>query len=224
MKPNKKNRNRLGFTLLELMIGLVVMSIVITIFAWGTTTVNSTARLRSGVMDLIGLINYARSRSAITMRAYRMQFCTANKNCTIQDKTLKDYSITNPIPRGVVFVEQCATSKVDGSPCGDPGQSHEIKYYNLQVAFRDVEIVSLMHVGETASRNSLMLYFRTDGSVSSCTAGNSGPPTCVDSTYYVCLRTIKDVAGSQATYIPRRMEISFDGRVSTYVDTDNKCK
>lgn len=224
MLSNKTKNQSSGFTLLELMIGLVVMSVVISIFAWGTSTVNSTARLRSSVMDLIGLINFARTRSAITMRTYRMQFCTANKTCTLQDKTLKDYSITNPIPRGLLFVEQCGSSKVDGSPCGDPGQSHEIKYYNLQVAYRDVEISSLMHVGETQTRDSLMLYFRTDGSVSSCTATQAGPPTCVDSTYYVCLRTIHDVAGSQPTYIPRRMEIAFDGRVSTYVDTDNKCK
>lgn len=157
------------------------------------------------------------------MRAYRIQLCTANKTCTAKDKTLKDYGITNPLPRGVMFIEQCGTSKIDGSPCGDPGQSQELRYFNLQRAFRDVEIVSLQHQGETKSRDTMMLYFRTDGSVSSCTSTN-GVPSCVDSKYYICLRTSLDVAGSQATYIPRRIEINFDGSIKTVIDSDKLCK
>ncbi|TNE44848.1 MAG: prepilin-type N-terminal cleavage/methylation domain-containing protein [Deltaproteobacteria bacterium] len=219
----RKRTNERGFTLLELMIGLVVMGIMIGIFAMSSTTMTSTARLRTGVRDIINLVNFARTRSAITMRAYRMQFCAANKTCAVKDKTLKDYGITNPLPRGVVFIEQCGTSKIDGSPCGDPGQSQELRYYNLQRAFRDVEILSLQHEGETKSRDTLTLYFRTDGSVSSCTT-TSGIPSCVDAKYYICLRTTLDVAGSQATYIPRRLEINFDGRIKTVVDSDKKCQ
>lgn len=203
---------------------LIVMSILIGVFALGSNTMNSTARLRSGVRDIIGLFGYARTRSAITMRAYRMQFCLANKNCTLKDKSLKDYAITNPIARGLLFVEQCGSSKVDGTICGDRGQGQEIRYYNLHKSFRDVEISSLLHKGESTSRTSLMLYFRTDGSISSCTPATSGPPTCVDTTYYICLRTTKDVSTSQASRLPRRIEVNFDGRVSTFVDTAKLCK
>lgn len=224
MRPGKRSKTTHGFTLIELMISLIVMSILIGIFALGSNTMNSTARLSSGIRDLIGLVNFARTRSAINMRAYRMQFCPANQNCILKDKTLQDYAITNPIPRGLAFLEQCATSKVDGTPCGDPGQGQEVKFYNLQKAFRDVEVMSVMHKGETKSRKLLMLYFRTDGSISSCTPSTVGAPTCVDSTYYICLRTTDEVSTSQASRIPRRLEVNFDGRINTFVDSAGLCK
>jgi prepilin-type N-terminal cleavage/methylation domain-containing protein len=217
-------RQNAGFTMVELMIGLIVFSILIGIFALASNSMTSQARLSSAVRDTIGLLHYARTRAANNMRTYRMQFCVAKGSCTVENKTLTDYEIKNPIPRGLLFLEQCPSSRIDGRPCGDPGQSHELKYYNLERSFRDVEFSSLMIKGDSSSSATLMLYFRTDGSIASCTSSGTGIPTCTDSVYYICLRTSLDIAGSQATYIPRRIEVSSDGRIKSHVDTQQLCK
>jgi len=222
MRKNQKAKNR-GFTLIELMIGLVIMGILIGIVTMGSTNMTTSARLGAGVRDVVGLLTYSRTRAFTTMRAYRMQFCVAGRACRIIEKTAGDYNIPNISLRGLFFVEQCPSSRLNGQTCGDVGQRHEVKFYNIARAFKDVEISSLMHRGETATRSTLILYFRTDGSISSCTQTAGNPPICTDGTYYICLRSSQQMAGSQATFIPKRIEISFDGRIRTFTDIQRLC-
>jgi len=210
-----KRRQR-GFTLIELMIALVVVSIVALVFLWSGNSLTRTYRIRDSVRQALGAINYARMQAAIRNQNYRMQFCAYNTNCTVEDhNNLNAFNAVTPALAGFWFIEQCQAGRITTDVCGDPGRGQELKFYDFSRAYRDVEMYQLNVEGNKVNR--LMLYFKPNGEIQSCTKSGA-TITCSRGTYHICFRVSKSAEASGINSFPRRLEISFSGALKLQVE------
>lgn len=188
-------------------------------FLWSGNTLSRGYRIRDALRQAVGAVQYARMQAAIRNQNYRMQFCPYNKTCRPYDKTsLKTFGLITPALAGFWFIEQCPTASLTGSSvCGDPGQRQELKFYDLARAYRDVELYQL-NTNAATIVDDLVLYFRPDGRIMGCTKNAVGAVTCTPGTYYMCFRASLSEAKNGPNAIPRRVEISFAGRIKIEPD------
>lgn len=212
-----KRSTESGFTLVELMAGLIIVSIISVMFLWSGSSITRSYRIRDSVRQVMGAVKYARSQAAIRNQNYRLQFCSYNKNCSLTDHNdLNIFNVVTPALAGFWMIEQCATAKLDGQTCGDAAVRQELSVFDLSKRYRDVQ---MYQVGSGNSiTDSLMLYFRPDGRIFSCTRSGSGVLSCQQGTYRLCFRGNPDQASNGPDSVPRLVEISFSGRVEVKAD------
>lgn len=179
MKKVRKVSSRLeaGFTLGELMIGLVIIAIIASVLAWNSTSLVRTYRGRQAVREIAGMLDFARARAIRTRRYHRVMLQTWTGN-----------PFDNQRGR-LVIQEGDSASVADafGTTNNIAGQFDSTKPNNQplwivgDVALRrygDVAITRLHRNGLVAaaqSVNCLWIYFSPSGSVCEPTPA---PPTC----------------------------------------------
>lgn len=225
MKPQalSTNQHSKGFTLIELMTGIIIISIISVMLLWSGNSLTRNYRIRDAIRQTVGAIQYTRMQAAIRNQNYRLQICTYNTNCAPQDHSnLQPFGLITPALAGFWFIEQCPTSSLSGSTvCGDLGKQQEMKFYDLARAYRDVELYQVSTTPtslQPASGKPLILYFRPDGRVLSCKYPTPNKLSCSPGEYHLCIRASKREAPDGINAIPRRVDISFSGRVKVVAD------
>lgn len=225
-KTLANTKQQMGFTLVELMTGLVIISIISVMMLWSGNSLTRGYRIRDAVRQTVGAIQYARMQASIRNQNYRVQICTHNTNCAVRDHpNLQPFGLITPALAGFWFIEQCPTAGLVGSRnCGDLGRRQELKFYDLARAYRDVELYAVRTTPtslQPAAGQPLTLYFRPDGRVQACTYPTPNTISCNSGTYNLCIRASRREAKTGPDAIPRRIQISFTGLVNVSADGNN---
>ncbi len=218
-----------GFTLLELMIGLIVIGIVLGFIAISSLRTAETTRVRSAAMDIVGLFNYARSKAIHKRKLFRVQMCTYTSQCIFADHPNKFAQLpgSGKLHNGIILVEECETSRMVRQLCGSTKSKQELQAYNLIGNYRDVRLEGIYISSNSSGGNFLKysdaaLLFKPDGSVRFCrnlaslTRGQR-LSNCSYRQVKICLKAAKNT-------LARIITLKINGTSYVEVDLNNFCK
>ncbi len=230
-----KRRNKSGFTLLELLIGMIVVAIVLGFVAVSSLRSTDTMRVRAAALDVAGLINYTRNKAVTKRKLYRIQICADKSPCIFVDHPSAfaqlPLSSTNKIRhRGILLLEECENAKMKRQKCGQPSQKQEFKAYNPLANHKDVYIKGIYvqsSVGGAGSftpvnTNSTAIFVaKPDGTIRYCPTlariGLNNRISCQLKEFVICIK-------SERERLARIVRVKINGMPYVEVDTKNFCR
>ncbi|HAA53329.1 MAG TPA: hypothetical protein DCE42_01155 [Myxococcales bacterium] len=205
----KRSNRQMGFSLIELMIGLVAISIMGAFLVWGARSFSQSYRVRLAVREIVGLLNYARGQALVTQKAYRVQFIPGGAPF----KDLKPLGAGSSAERGVMFVAQGASSivsrgfKLFNATTDEAGL--ERKTLEFRRRYSDVSIYRVNM--DSTKTQELNLYFMPDGTIANCRKSGVTAICNPYATYDICIKVNDQTTGPNS--IPRRISVSFNGQI-----------
>lgn len=223
---NKRShfRKQAGVSIVELMVGLVVVSIVAGFLALGAGSFMKTYRMKLSANEVLSYINYARLQAAKTRRAYRLQFYAAGVAYTgdTNDHIKPTNTASTKSEAGTILMTQgsSADPKI-AFPEFDATADKlgvEKKQFEFAKAYKDIQITRTSLENNTRV-NPLKLYFRPNGFIQSCTKATE--VVCTNETFVICVQDPEETTGANA--IPKRIIVSFNGQIEVKPDTGGLC-
>ena len=220
-KIMQKRQRQKGFSLLELMMGLIIISIISGFLVWSGSSFLRTYRVRMGMQEVYGMLTYAHNQAITTRRTYLVHLVSIGNKFNGNANT-----------RGGIHVQQGAPDRISKAfvlfnpPLNTNGL--ESKYIDFSKSFQNVVIAKTTFKGASSTPKDINVFFRPDGRVERCVKSGT-KVSCQPGFFTICVRAkaYTDSKTGQKNIGPdaisRQIEVEFNGLVRILKQPTSTC-